>query len=318
MADLPVCRVSVTNKPFKFCGYDYLGPFTYRQNRNHCKAWGLLFTCLYTRAIHVEVVTSLDLNSFLSAFARFTNLRGSVDTMYSDNGSTFCAAADKLPSLLSSPEINSSLRKRNINWIKIPPYSPSQGGSWESMVKLFKSSLSRVMEQARRKPTLIELQTFVSDAVRIVNDRPLTTLTDKPNDLAPITPSCFLGQQLAPYTPISTFHDRGDLRKDYLYNSTLAHKFWLSWIKGYLPTLQGRSKWRLTRDNLEPGQLVLVGDADDIKKRGSFRLGRIHQVHPQLRNGKEIVRRATVAVLKLSGSGAVEYVLRDLSKIAPL
>ena len=276
MADLPVCRVSVTNKPFKFCGCDYLGPFTYRQNRNHCKAWGLLFTCLCTRAIHVEVVTSLDLNSFLLAFARFTNLRGSVDTMYSDNGSTFCAAADKLPSLLSSPEINSSLRKRNINWIKIPPYSPSQGGSWESMVKLFKSSLSRVMEQARRKPTLIELQTFVSDAVRIVNDRPLTTLSDKPNDLAPITPSCFLGQQLAPYTPISTFHDRGDLRKDYLYNSTLAHKFWLSWIKGYLPTLQGRSKWRLTRDNLEPGQLVLVGDADDIKKRGSFRLGRIH------------------------------------------
>ena len=45
MADLPVCRVSATNKSFKFCGCDYLGPFTYRQNRNHCKAWGLLFTC---------------------------------------------------------------------------------------------------------------------------------------------------------------------------------------------------------------------------------------------------------------------------------
>ena len=65
---------------------------------------------------------------------------------------------------------------------------------------------------------------------------------------------------------ISTFHDRGDLCKDYLYNSTLAHKFWLSSIKEYVPISQGGSKWRLTRDNLQPGQLVFVGDADDIKK----------------------------------------------------
>ena len=42
--------------------------------------------------IHVEIVTSLDLNRKLLAFSRFTNLRGVVDTFFSDNGSTFCAA----------------------------------------------------------------------------------------------------------------------------------------------------------------------------------------------------------------------------------
>ena len=89
MADLPQCRVTVTNKPFKFCGIDHLGI-------SECKAWGLLFTCLCTRCIHVELVTSLDLNSFLLAFSRFTNLRGAIDTIFSDNGSTFCAAGDKL------------------------------------------------------------------------------------------------------------------------------------------------------------------------------------------------------------------------------
>ena len=62
---------------------------------------------------------------------------------------------------------------------------------------------------------------------------------------------------------------------------------------------------------------MLVGDANDIAKRGHYRLGRIHKVHPQIRKGREIVRRATVAVLKHSGSGELEYVLRDLSKIAP-
>jgi len=64
-----------------------------------------------------------------------------------------------------------------------------------------------------------------------------------------------------------------------------------------------------------------VHDATDIPNRGVYRLGRVHCVlhcvHPQMRNGKEIVRRATVAVLKNTGSAEVEYILRDI-KIAPL
>ena len=63
---------------------------------------------------------------------------------------------------------------------------------------------------------------------------------------------------------------------------------------------------------------MLVAHAEDICKRGPYRLGRIHSVHLQIRNGKEIVWQATVAVLKNSGSGEVEYVLRDLSKLAPV
>ena len=126
-ADLPACRVTATYKPFKFCGIDYFGPYTYRKNRNDCKARGRLFTCLCTRGIHVELVTSLDLTSFLLAFSRFTNLRGAVDTVFSDNGFTFCAAAERLPSLLTSTEFHNCPRRRGINWIKISPLFPEPG-----------------------------------------------------------------------------------------------------------------------------------------------------------------------------------------------
>ena len=126
------------------------------------------------------------------------------------------------------------------------------------MVKLFKNALGRVLEQTCRKPTVIELQTFFSDAVRIVNDRPLTTPSDQPNDLSPITPSCFLGQHLSPNTPLCAFHEKGDLlspntplcafhekgdlRRDFIYNSTLADKFWLLWMKSYLHSLSSGPK----------------------------------------------------------------------------
>ena len=89
-------------------------------------------------------------------------------------------------------------------------------------------------------------------------------------------------------------------------------------MQGYLPTLQGRNKWRVTRENLKPGQLVLVGDAEDLSYRGAYRLGRIERLHPQIRNAKELVCRATVTVLGKGSSGSDEYVLRDLSKIAPV
>ena len=269
MADLPECRVTATKKPFKYCGVEYFGPFTYCQLCSDCKAWDILFTCLCTHCIHIEIVTSLDLNSFLRAFSRFTNLHEAVDTMHSDNGSTFVAAADILPTLLSSTDFHNSLHKHSINWVRIPPYAPSQGGSWESMVKLFKSSWKRVLDLTRHKPSLIELQTFTLDAVHIVNDRPLTAVSDEPNDLAPICPSSFLEQQFSPYSPIGTFHDCGDLHRDYLYNANLAHKFWLSWVKGYLPTLQACVKSRVTKNILVPRQLVLVGDSDDFVHRGS-------------------------------------------------
>ena len=57
------------------------------------------------------------------------------------------------------------------------------------MVKLYKNALSRILTNSLRKPSFIELQTFTSDAVRIVNDRLLTTFSDKPYNLAPLTPS---------------------------------------------------------------------------------------------------------------------------------
>ena len=73
-------------------------------------------------------------------------------------------------------------------------------------------------------------------------------------------------------------------------------------------------------DNFEVGQLVLVGDAEDLTKWGAYRLGRIHCIHPETRKGREIVRRSTVAVLARNpdtGSCEIKYILRDLLKIAP-
>ena len=84
IAYLRECRITICIKSFKCCGLDYFDPSYFREGRSNRTAWGLLFTCLCTRCLHEEVVTSIDLDSFLLAFSRFTNLRGAVDPFYSD------------------------------------------------------------------------------------------------------------------------------------------------------------------------------------------------------------------------------------------
>ena len=66
---------------------------------------------------------------------------------------------------------------------------------------------------------------------------------------------------------------------------------------------------------------MVLSSPEDIAKRGMYQLGRIHEVIPQMRNGKTLVRRAKVAISKKdknTGENKIIYVLRDLSCITPI
>ena len=287
------------------------------------KAWGLLFSCMASRAVHVELVTSLDLSSFILAFSRFVDVRGPVSGFHSDNGSTFKAAAHILPDLLSSDDLQSFFRQKGISWEFIPPYSPAQGGAWESLVKVFKKTLLQVASSSHRTPNLMELQTYVSNTTYLVNNRPLTSTSDDPRDHTAITPASLLTPYFHPHTPIGTPHDKDHLRRDYRFNVGIAQRFWQRWIRYYLPQLQKRKKWFKCVDNLKVGQLVLVGSHGEFNKRGQYRMGRVTEVLPQIRKGKAIVRRAVVAVNSTSSSSQASeseltLIERDISKLAPL
>ena len=96
MADLPADRVATKGSAFKSIGIDCFGPFTVKIGRGTARRYGCLFTCLVTRAIHIEVVPSLDTDSFLNAFYRFMARRGEPEVVRSDNGANFVRADREL------------------------------------------------------------------------------------------------------------------------------------------------------------------------------------------------------------------------------
>ena len=171
------------------------------------------------------------------------------------------------------------------------------------MVKQFKIVLTHILNVSHRKPNFLELLTYTGSAVRIFNERPLTPLSNDPKEFTAITPASLLTPYFDPFSAVGVPHDKDMLRRDYRFNLALSQQFWEKWITFYLPRLQGRKKWQKMCKNLEPGQLVVMGSLEDISKRGQYRLWRVHEVLPQIINGKPIVRRAKIAVANLNDSG---------------
>ena len=68
MVDLPVEHLESGRKSFTYVGLDCFGHFLTKQGRAEVKRYVHLFTCLNTRAIHLEKLNSLDTDSFLNGF----------------------------------------------------------------------------------------------------------------------------------------------------------------------------------------------------------------------------------------------------------
>ena len=62
MAPLPKTRLQSSPRSFEKVGVDYGGPFLTKQGRGRTRAkrYLCLFTCLTTRAVHLEMAYSLD------------------------------------------------------------------------------------------------------------------------------------------------------------------------------------------------------------------------------------------------------------------
>ena len=90
-SDIPQERIS-SDPPFTHCGVDMFGPFTIKERRSEFKRYRALFTCMASRAVHIEVTHSLDADSFTQALRRFIARRGGIRKLWSDDRTNFVGA----------------------------------------------------------------------------------------------------------------------------------------------------------------------------------------------------------------------------------
>lgn len=284
MGRLPPERIRQC-RPFANVGIDYAGYFdiktSTRRNSALQKCYIALFVCMATKAIHLELVSSLSTKAFLAAFKRFVSRRGIPQQIFSDRGTNFIGANRELPKALydtSTPEaqeILSNLSRDQIKWNFNPARAPHFGGLWEASVKSVKFHLKRVLFET--KLCFEEFNTLLIQIEAILNSRPLCALTADPDDIQALTPGHFIIGQALNTLPEQALDDLRLNRLDrYQLIQLKMHTFWKKWSHDYLTTLQQRSKWLQKHQNITEGQLVLIREDNIPPSR--WLMGRIIKV----------------------------------------
>ena len=144
MADLPRDRLLPDKPPFTNTGMDYFGPFEIKRGRAKVKRYGVLFTCLTVRAVHLEVAYSLDTDSCINALRRFQARRGQVSIIRSDNGTNLVGAERELRQALKELDqsrINEAMMQKSVQWLFNPPAASHHGGIWERQIRTVRKVL---------------------------------------------------------------------------------------------------------------------------------------------------------------------------------
>ena len=281
MSDLPEDRLHQA-PPFTYCAVDYFGPWIIKEKRKELKRYGVLFTCMASRAIHLEVAHSLETDSFINALRRFICRRGPIRQMRSDQGTKFVGAKNELEEALNEldhDKIGKELLRNNCDWFSFKMNVPSashMGGVWERQIRSVRSVLSVLLDDNGTQLDDESLNTFMCEAEAIINSRPLTVdgLRD-PDSLAPLTPNHLLTMKSKiVLPPPGNFQDADKYsRRRWRRVQHLANEFWCRWKKEFLQSLQLRQKWLRPQRDLRIDDIVLI--KDDGLARNHWQLARV-------------------------------------------
>ncbi|XP_043862596.1 uncharacterized protein LOC122756565 [Drosophila santomea] len=257
---LPEDRLEANGWLFKYTGLDYFGPLFVTVGRHTEKRWVALFTCLTTRAIHLEMAHDLSTDSCIIAMRNLMSSSGPVVRIRNDNGKNFVGAdreARKFSEVFEPARIQSELSSKGIEWIFNCPANPAESGAWERMVQCVKEVLAHTMKEIEPKEHVLE--NLLIEAESIVNSRPLTHLPVTVDQEAPLTT-----KDLLKGVPDVLDLPKDDglesircvTRKQWRIARMMRDRFWKRWVHEYLPILVRRERWCKHVEPIGRGDLV--------------------------------------------------------------
>lgn len=282
MGELPFHRVDFGVKPFTHVGLDAFGPYAVKFGRGSIKRYGLIFTCLTYRAVHIEVLNDMSTDQCIMSIRRFLVRRGWSRAFYSDNGTNFVGSKNLLHQdmKIMTDALGAATSKQfGIRWHFQPAYSPWWGGAWERLIGSIKQCVDFLMHEETPREDVFK--NAIIEAEFWMNRRPLTHAPIDHEDAKPLTPNAVLfgddQEELATMIGIFCVND-GHSAKAYRRAQHLVNKFLHRWVKEYLPTINRRSKWYERTRPLQVGDIVIL--TDPTQPKAAWHKGRIIKLYP--------------------------------------
>lgn len=275
------------------------------------KAYICLFTCAYTRAVHLELVRDLSAATFLLALRRFFNARGGCSKIFSDNAQTFACVSKYLKVMRTSTRVCDFLAQNQTEWQFSAALAPWWGGFWERMVRTVKE----LFRKGNGKAVLYydQLMTALSDVEAVINARPLVYVADGEDDPRPITPSNLIygyptrgGPQGPPPDPATCASAKALIQMDKArrrFVEDCANQF----VKEYL------SELNLFHSKGKSGRAIRIGEVVVIHDGNAKRLMWSTGVVKQLLTGRD--GRIRSALVKIPSGTIISRAIQSLYPI---
>ena len=162
----------------------------------------------------------------------------------SDNGTKILGTARENRRNIADwnlPETEKSLAQKQMKWKFNPPGAPDFGGVWERMVRSCKKTMVSVV--GNRTLTYDVLSITMCLVKQILSSRPLSIVSDDPQDLEALTPHHLLLGRSCPATQfIPNAQGYMDLRRIFRVSQVNAGMIWSIRNRENLPSWNQRSK----------------------------------------------------------------------------
>ena len=317
MADLPIDRLN-PGPPFSAVGVDIFGPWNImtRKTRGgaaNSKRWAVMFTCLTSRAAHIEIIEEMTSSSFINALRRFIAIRGPVRIIRSDRGTNFVGAADSISANVINVEdhnFSNKLLEHGINWYFNAPHASHMGGVWERVIGVARRILDGMLLNSKNLTHEV-LCTLMAEVTAIMNSRPIVPVDTDSDDPLILSPNLLLTQKQGELPNISTSVDLKEAYKSQWKRvQVLSDMFWSKWRGTFLSQLQSRRKWQVEIPNLKKGDVVLLRDKTLYRNDWPMAV-----VEETIRSDDKLVRKAVVRCIK---DGKTVYYTRPICELVLL
>nr|CAD2134264.1 unnamed protein product [Meloidogyne enterolobii] len=241
LPQLPEGRVT-PSRPFSAIGLDYCGPLRLKYaDINNQKFYILLWVCLTTRGICLDLVPNQSAQQFSLAYRRFSAKFSPPTVIYSDSAPTFVS-------------FKNSLKTYPPTWNLRVPYAAWRGGHYERFVGLIKFHLRRTLSTGiiPKIFSFEEALTIIGEIENIINHRPITFDSTDPNEIRPLRPIDFirpLNKNISPISnlcpqphPLEINSNTISLQKLWKTLTKTSQKFWKQWAQEYILSLRERHK----------------------------------------------------------------------------
>ena len=316
MGQLPEQRLLPT-PAFQNTGIDYFGPFPIKgevNKRTTGKGYGVIFSCLASRAIHIELANDYSTQGFLIVLRRFASIRGYPRFIISDPGSQLVGASLELKRAirgLSEDELKRFGCEKGLEWKFTPADAPWQNGATEALIKSVKKVLQIVIGEQRL--SFAELMTVFYEVANTVNERPIGSIKD--DNTSYLCPNQLLLGRSSSRVPSGPFQDAVSCKIRFEFVQKIVNDFWKRWTLYYFPALTCEQKWHTERRNVQVGDLVIFHDSNVL--RGQWKTALVEEVYP---SSDGLVRKVLLKYKNIDGGkayhgGKYTLVERPIQKI---